>query len=74
MMNEIVKIQIPLASNDHKPLPLIYNKGKRLMAMQELSRATKRAMGDDVKAFFLAKWDATRTQWVIGNRVKDRDW
>ncbi len=74
MMSEIVKVQIPLASNDHQPLPLVYAKGKRLMVMQELSRSAKKAMGEDVKAFFLAKWDRAHSQWVIGNRVKDRDW
>jgi hypothetical protein len=71
-MSAIVKVQ--LALNDPSALPLVYAEGRKNMVQQSLDATTKRAMGDDVKAFFQAEFRHTVGQWAIGKRVKDRSW
>ncbi len=71
-MKVIVKVQIPLMTND--PLALVYAKGRRLIVRQTLDLATKKAMGKDVKAFFEAEYRPTTASWSIGRRVADKRW
>jgi hypothetical protein len=73
-MSEIVKVQIPLASNDPAALPLIYDRYREHETLQKLDHTTKKLMGTDVKAFFKAEWRHASQQWTLGNRVSDRDW
>ena len=73
-MSEIVKVQIPIATNDPNAQPLVYNKSRSRRAFQPLDAATKRALGNDDKAYFRAEWSVAKYQWLIGDRVKDRDW
>jgi len=77
-MTEIVKVQLPLATNDEEfdqvvdDLALIYCKGRRRAVHQRLDAATMIAMGDDVRAFFRAQY--YDGQWTIGRRVRDQEW
>ena len=72
-MSEVVKVQIPLETNDPEFRALMYNQQRR-MVQQKLDYTTKRLMGTDVKAFFEAEWRETKKEWTIGKRVKDREW
>jgi hypothetical protein len=73
-MIEIVKVQLPLSSNDpeQRDLALVYAEGRRCMVQQPIDAATRAAMGGDVKAFFKA--DYKRGTWKIGERVDDGEW
>ena len=74
-MSEVVKVQLPLGSDPPgDDLALVYGKGRKWMARQPLDHATKKAMGDDVKAYFEAQYRHSSGTWLIGKRVKDRDW
>ena len=71
-MSEIVKVQVPLISNDPAEHALVYAEGRKRVVQQPLDYTTKQLMGDDSKAFFEAEF--RRGKWTIGKRVKDRDW
>jgi hypothetical protein len=73
-MTEIVKVQVPLATNvpAAAELALVYEEGRKRMVQQPLDLATRLAMGDDLKAFFHAQFSAGH--WTIGRRVRDREW
>jgi hypothetical protein len=73
-MSEIVKVQIPLATNDPAALPLIYDRHREHMTQQRIDHTTKKLMGTDVKAYFQAEWRHASQQWTLGKRVRDRDW
>jgi len=70
-MPDIVKVQLPLSTDDDN-LALVYEEGRKRMVRQPLDPATRTAMGGDVKAFFYAQYFDGR--WAIGRRVNDRDW
>jgi hypothetical protein len=73
-MSEIVKVQIPLISNDPNVLPMIYDRHRKHMTFQPLDAMTKRYLGADVKGYFEAEWSSRNEQWQLGRRTKDRDW
>lgn len=73
-MRAIVKIQVPLATNDPQRLALIYAENRINMTQQQLSKETLEALGDDVKGYFLAEFIHTRRRWTIGKRVEDQPW
>jgi hypothetical protein len=73
-MTEVVKVQIPLTTNDPKAPALIYDKHEKNVAKQSLDYGTLKALGDDVKGFFEGEWHATTGKWSLGRRVKDRKW
>jgi len=70
---KIVKVQIPIVTNDPHALALVYAKGRKGMAQQKLDHATLVAMGDDIKGYFRAELGKDG-RWHIGGRVKDQDW
>jgi hypothetical protein len=73
-MTAIVKVQIPLATNDpgQTQKALVYAEGRRLVMQQKLDHATQSQMGNDLKAYFEAEYRHGR--WAIGHRVTDREW
>lgn len=75
-MSEIVKVQIALGSSPSspKPLPLVYDHSRRRISIQSLDKATHQALHGDVKGFFRAEWSNAKQQWLIAERVTDRDW
>jgi hypothetical protein len=73
-MRAIVKVQVPLSTNDHAARALVYAKAKENMVQQQLDHATKVALGSDAKAFFEAEYRHAQGKWTIGKRVKDRNW
>jgi hypothetical protein len=68
----IVKVQVPLATNDPNTPALIYDEFKTQMTQQTLDDITVRLMKNDAKAFFEAKWNGNR--WQLGKRVGWQDW
>lgn len=73
-MTEIVKVQLPIVTTDPHEPALVYAKGKKKLVQQQLDHGTRKAMGEDMKAFFEAEFSFTKQVWGIGKRVKDRDW
>jgi hypothetical protein len=57
-MTEIVKVQLPILTNDPAmlDLALVYAEGRRCMVQQPIDAATRAAMDGDVKAFFKADY------------------
>jgi hypothetical protein len=73
-MVEVVKVQLPLFSNNPKAKPLVYGYPHRHPRQQTVGKATLKAMGDDVKAYFQADWNEHQNKWIIGKRIVDRSW
>ena len=69
---ELVKVQIPQATNDPEAPSLVYDKDRKHPVLQLLDDATKEAIGTDAKAFFEAEY--TDGYWKIGRRVSHQDW
>lgn len=69
----VVKIQIPIATNDPNPRCLIYEKGKKNMVQQFVSQKVIDAMHGDNRAFFEAELDGGR--WIImSRRLPEQFW
>lgn len=70
----IVKVQRPLATNDHRArsLYLVYAEGRRYQNVQTISSEAKHALGSDFKGYFKATWNGWI--WSLGARVTDRGW
>ena len=71
----IVKVQRPLMPTDGPWC--VYGKGRqnmRLVAPDKVPRPVKEAMGDDLKAYFHARWDQARGIWMMGQRTTEQDW
>lgn len=73
-MGTIVKVQIPMVTDDPHELVLVYAKDHANQSIQALDHATRQAMGKDYKAYFEAEFRRSIGQWFIGKRVKDREW
>jgi len=70
--NAIVKVQLPLASSDPNPLPLIYDKEMAHPVQQPINSKTLAALNGDVKGYFQATFDGD--VWIIGKRLPDQLW
>ncbi|MEY9493790.1 hypothetical protein [Bradyrhizobium elkanii] len=71
-MTDVVKVQIPLITNDPHKHALVYANDRKCIVQQPLSDTTIKLLGDDRKAFFEAEF--RRGKWLIGRRVQDMDW
>ncbi|WP_028164138.1 hypothetical protein [Bradyrhizobium elkanii] len=73
-MTEIVKVQVPLASNDPKAPALIYDRHQKHVTQQKLDYTILKLMGTDPKAYFEGEWHPASQRWTLNRRVKDREW
>lgn len=77
-MSEIVKVQVPLFTNDPQhdngTRGLVYAKGRKHLKEQPLPLAVLKSLGEEVKGFFLAEWDDDLEEWLIGERTKGHTW
>jgi len=76
MKPTIVKVQVPLASN--QPIRgmehgLVYAEGRKNMVEQLLPRDVTKALNGDFKGYFEAFWSST-VGWAIGKRVEEQPW
>jgi len=76
MKPAIVKVQVPLASN--QPIRgmehgLVYAEGRKNMVEQPLPPPVVKALEGDAKGYFEAVWSST-VGWAIGKRVEDQLW
>lgn len=70
----IVKVQIPLASSLKDSGYSVYEKPKIRICIQPISAATKKAIGNDLKAYFEATYNIKEAMYDIGKRVEDQEW
>jgi len=68
----VVKVQIPLVTNDPHAPALIYDRNRKHQVLQKLDAKTREQMGSSVKAFFRAEWDGE--EWKIGRRMAFEFW
>jgi hypothetical protein len=73
MTFEIVKVQLPLFSTAVADHVLVYNEDRSKWTEQNISDRTRKAIGEDVKAFFNAEFDESGV-WIIADRVDDQPW
>ena len=68
----IVKVQLPLVSNEAEPKALIYNADRSIEYMPSVDDELRSLMGDRDKAFFHAELVGSILQ--IGNEADDQTW
>lgn len=57
MKTEIVKLQMPLATNATEPMALVYNKSRKFETFLKITEDLAELMGDEPKAYFKANID-----------------
>lgn len=70
----IVKVQIPLMSNDPNVGCLVYGKGHKGSREQTITQKNFDDLKGDLKGYFEAWLNFKTNCWVIGKRVEDQDW
>ena len=72
---QIVKVQLPLASNHEEGLgvALVYAKGHVNLQHMQITQELLDKMGDHPKRFFYATW-AEPAGWTIGNGASWQNW
>ncbi len=68
----IVKVQLPLATNDTTPHALVYNEDRSVLAQVPVSRALEKLMKRRAKAYFSAR--IVETQLVVDHEVEEPSW
>ena len=68
----IVKVQIPIFLSNPEATCLVYDERRKHVVEQDISDGTRLSLGDDLKGYFMAKWNGF--QWVIGRRVNEQPW
>jgi hypothetical protein len=72
-VHTIVKVQLPLATNEPEPMALFYTEGKKFMILLPIDKHLLKKMKDDNKAFFYA--DITDSIKVtLHGRAPWQDW
>lgn len=71
-MIAIVKVQVPIATNDPNRPALVYAKGRKYMVQQKLDGRVDAVMKQTPKAFFEAEFN--NGVWKIGKQVPDQNW
>lgn len=72
--NCIVKIQLPIVSNDPKAGALIYAQGRALSTQQGITPDVVRKMKGSLKAFFYADYNHGQARWHIKDLAPYQDW
>lgn len=75
MPRQIVKVQIPLATNDPLELCLIYDQHRAHVV--HCTRKTTKAKMVELgvpKAFFYADWHDKSRKWNVHDRAPDQEW
>jgi len=69
-MPEIVKVQRPQSTSN--ATALVYSRGRCDLRLQQLDRATRKALAGDPKGYFEGELGAE--EWAIGKRVAEQPW
>ena len=69
----IVKVQLPLGSNDSVPMALVYSEGRKRMAQVAVSAGLRERMRGRRKAFFYATYHVANG-WRLLRDAPDQEW
>lgn len=64
MRSDVVKIQVPLASNEVTPMALVYNQKRDFETFLGLSDDLLEVIGDRPKAYFKARFDDNNIELI----------
>lgn len=70
----IVKIQLPLVTNEPEPVALVYNKDRSFTTQIPIGEEAKKVFGDDPKQFWKVNLDHETKEVDLIKRVRDRKW
>lgn len=70
----IVKVQMPLATNEEEPLALVYNKDRSYRVFMRITPELEKAMGDRAKVYFKAHYDRENHNTVLGEEMELQRW
>lgn len=75
-VNMIVKIQLPISTNDPEPMMLIYNKGRSFQSTTPVTdRFAKELKEFPHKGYYMAEEiRGSEPALTIGRRVAEQDW
>ena len=70
----IVKVQLPLMSNDPQPLALVYNRSRSYDVDMIVSKALIKAMKGQPKKFWYAHYDPETNNTVLEREAPVQNW
>jgi hypothetical protein len=71
----IVKVQLPIATNEEAPHMLIYTQDRRLEFMRPVTEAMATALTKfPHRGYFRMTFNSNRGDWEIRDRVEDQGW
>lgn len=68
----VVKVQVPLVTNEPKPMALVYDEHRRIEQQFPITKALRRAMARAFKAYFWAHMQGTELH--LDGRTGDQPW
>lgn len=68
----ILKIQLPISSNEPEPMALVYNKDRSFETFLRVTPALETLMDGQLKAYFRCEYDDTDI--TVLREVGPRDW
>lgn len=77
IVEHIVKVQRPVYSSDPNMPWLVYDQLRSREVQikdKDIPTHVKKAMGNDLKAFFKARWDTEKDTWNILGKTNWRSW
>ena len=70
----IVKVQIPLATNEAEPLAYVYNRDRDYKMFMQITPDLIEAMRGTPKKFFHAHYDLENNDTVLGKEAPWQSW
>lgn len=70
----IVKVQLPLSTNEPEPLALVYNENRKYDVFMRITPDLIKVMEGRPKAFFHATYDKVANNTILGKEAPHQPW
>lgn len=70
----IVKVQIPVVTNDPNAMALVYNEDRSFDVFMPITKDLKKAMGDNKKQYFHAEYDKKNNNTILKGKAPWQSW
>lgn len=73
-MLTVIKVQLPVTTNEKEPLMLVYNKDRSFFRQMPITSEIKEKMGCSYKKYFMARIRAKNGKMKLLKEVRPREW
>lgn len=70
----IVKVQVPIATNEPTAMAMVYNKSRDFQVFMEITPELMKAMDGRFKAFFKAHYDQQNNNTILEAEAPQQNW